>query len=137
MLLIPFSNIKIKAYLQILKNWTQFFPYLFFQILKKFNNNLHKNHYTNNSCKNHYKHKAKYIITACIPIIIIKKKFVFFSLQYIRMNGNSINFNNKNIEKGDFYNKNKKILNIDDVDVNKILVSKKKNNMVNIIHLNI
>ena len=138
MLLIPFSNIKIKAYLQILKNWTQFFPYLFFQILKKFNNNLHKNHYTNNSCKNHYKHKAKYIITACIPIIIIKKKFFFFfSLQFIRMNGNSINFNNKNIEKGDFYNKNKKILNIDDVDVNKILVSKKKNNMVNIIHLNI
>ena len=53
------------------------------------------------------------------------------------MNGNSINFNNKNIEKGEFYNKNKKILNIDDVDVNKILVSKKKNNMVNIIHLNI
>ena len=42
------------------------------------------------------------------------------------MNGNSINFNNKNIEKSDFYNKNKKIFNIDDIDVNKILVSKKE-----------
>ena len=51
------------------------------------------------------------------------------------MNGKSINFDNKNIKKSDFYNKNKKIFNIDDIDVNKILVSK-KNNMVNIIHLN-
>ena len=51
------------------------------------------------------------------------------------MNGNSINFDNKNIKKSDFYNKNKKIFNIDDIDVNKILFSK-KNNMVNIIHLN-
>ena len=51
------------------------------------------------------------------------------------MNGNNINFDNKNIKKSDFYNKNKKIFNIDDIDVNKILVSK-KNNMVNIIHLN-
>ena len=42
------------------------------------------------------------------------------------MNGNSINFDNKNNEKRDFYNKNKKIFNIDDVDVNKILVSKKE-----------
>ena len=41
----------------------------------------------------------------------------------------------KRILKSDFYNKNKKIFNIDDIDVNKILVSK-KNNMVNIIHLN-
>ena len=42
------------------------------------------------------------------------------------MKGNSINFDNKNIEKSDFYNKNKKIFNIDDTDVNKILVSKKE-----------
>ena len=42
------------------------------------------------------------------------------------MNGNSINFNDKNIEKIDFYNKNKKIFNIDDIDVNKILVPKKE-----------
>ena len=41
------------------------------------------------------------------------------------MSKNSINFDNKNIKKSDFYNKNKKIFNIDDIDVNKILVSKK------------
>ena len=67
------------------------------------------------------KHKAKiynhYTYTQIIN---------FFSLQSIRMNGNSINFDN---------NKNKKIFNIDDIDVNKILVSKKKHT-VNIIHLN-
>ena len=42
------------------------------------------------------------------------------------MTGKNINFDNKNIKKGDFYNKNKKIFNIDDIDVNKILVSKKE-----------
>ena len=42
------------------------------------------------------------------------------------MNGKSINFNDKKIKKSDFYNKNKKIFNIDDIDVNKILVSKKE-----------
>ena len=41
------------------------------------------------------------------------------------MNGKSINFDNKNIKKSDFYNKYKKIFNIDDIDVNKILVCKK------------
>ena len=36
-------------------------------------------------------------------------------------------FDNKKIKKSDFYNnKNKKIFNIDDIDVNKILVSKKE-----------
>ena len=42
------------------------------------------------------------------------------------MDGKNINFDNKNIKKSDFYNKNKKIFNIDDIDVNKILVSKKE-----------
>ena len=42
------------------------------------------------------------------------------------MNRNSINFNNKNIKKSDFYNKNKKIFNIDDIDANKKLVSEKE-----------
>ena len=42
------------------------------------------------------------------------------------MNENSINFNNENIKKSDFYNRNKKIFNIDDIDVNKILISKKE-----------
>ena len=36
-----------------------------------------------------------------------------------------MSFNNKNIKKTEFY-KNKKIFNIDDTDVNKILVSKKE-----------
>ena len=42
------------------------------------------------------------------------------------MNGNSINFDNENIKKSDFYNKNKKIFNIDNIDVNNILISKKE-----------
>ena len=54
------------------------------------------------------------------------KKNYFFSSQSIRMSGNSINFDNKKIKKSDFYNKNKKIFNINDIDVNKILVSKKE-----------
>ena len=42
------------------------------------------------------------------------------------MNEKNINFDNKNIKKRGFYNKNNKIFNIDDIDVNKILVSKKE-----------
>ena len=42
------------------------------------------------------------------------------------MNRKDINFDNKNIKKRDFYNNNKKIFNIDDIDANKILVSKKE-----------
>ena len=41
------------------------------------------------------------------------------------MSGKSINFNDKKIKKSNFY-KNKKINSIDDIDVNKILVSKKE-----------
>ena len=55
-----------------------------------------------------------------------KKTFTFFSLLCIRMNRKNINFNDKNIKKSDFYNKNIKIFDIDDIDVNKILVSKKE-----------
>ena len=53
-----------------------------------------------------------------------EKNFFFFSL-YIRMNKKIINFNDKKINKSDFYNKDKKIFNID-IDANKILVSKKE-----------
>ena len=42
------------------------------------------------------------------------------------MRRSSINFNNKKIKKSDFCNKNKKIFNIYDIDVNKTLVSKKE-----------
>ena len=41
------------------------------------------------------------------------------------MSTSSINFSNEKIKKSDFY-KNKKIFNIDNIDVNKILVSKKE-----------
>ena len=41
------------------------------------------------------------------------------------MNRKNINFNDKKIEKTKFY-KNNKIFNIDDIDVNKILISKKE-----------
>ena len=41
------------------------------------------------------------------------------------MSGNNINFGNKKVKKRDFY-KNKKVTKIDDIDVNKILVSKKE-----------
>ena len=64
------------------------------------------------------------MIILCIPKlkIIDKKKFYFFSLQYVRMSGKSINFGDKKILKSDFY-KNKKINKIDDIDVNNILIS--------------
>ena len=42
------------------------------------------------------------------------------------MSGNSINFNDKKIKKSYFYNKNKKIFNINDIGINKILVSRKE-----------
>ena len=41
------------------------------------------------------------------------------------MSRSSTNFNNEKIKKNDFY-KNKKIFNIDNIDVNKMLVSKKE-----------
>ena len=43
------------------------------------------------------------------------------------MSRENIKFNDKKIKISDFYkNKNKKIFNIDDIDVDKILVSKKE-----------
>ena len=42
------------------------------------------------------------------------------------MNRKNIKCDNKNIKKSYFYNKNKEVFNIDDIDVNKILVSKKE-----------
>ena len=57
--------------------------------------------------------------------IIPIKLLIFFSLS-IRMSTSSINFDDEKIKKSDFYNKNKTIFNIDDIDVNKILISKKE-----------
>ena len=42
------------------------------------------------------------------------------------MNRKNINFDDKKIKKSDFCNKNKKIFNINDIDINKILASKKE-----------
>ena len=41
------------------------------------------------------------------------------------MSGKSINFNDKKINKSSFYN-NKKLFSLNDIDVNKILVSNKE-----------
>ena len=41
------------------------------------------------------------------------------------MSGKNINFDDKKIKKSDFY-KNKKVNRIDDIDLNKILISKKE-----------
>ena len=51
------------------------------------------------------------------------------------MSGKSINFDDKKINKSNFY-KNKKPFNLNDIDANNILVSK-KNHMVPKINLNI
>ena len=51
------------------------------------------------------------------------------------MSRKSINFDNKKINKSNFYT-NKKLFNINDLDVNKILISQKES-MVQKIHLNI
>ena len=42
------------------------------------------------------------------------------------MSERSINFDDTKIKKSDFYKKSKRIFNIDDIDFNKILVSKKE-----------
>ena len=41
------------------------------------------------------------------------------------MSGKNMNFGDNNIKKSDFY-KNKKVIKIDDIDVNKILVFKEE-----------
>ena len=63
---------------------------------------------------------VKCAITPCTPKIIIKIFYSFFS-SIIKMSGK--NFGDKKIKTSDFY-KNKKVIKIDDIDVNKILVSK-------------
>ena len=50
------------------------------------------------------------------------------------MSGKRINFENKKINKSNFY-KSKRLFRIEDIDINKILVSKKYH-MVQKVHLN-
>ena len=77
-------------HLQILKSLAQFFAFPIFQILEKypFHN---KNFKGNNLFKTIIqisKHKAKYLITACIPKITIKNFYFFFkkNLQLYKKN---------------------------------------------------
>ena len=51
--------------------------------------------------------------------------FYFFFQLSIRISGKSINFDDKKVNKSNFY-KNKKLYNLHDLDANKILVSKKE-----------
>ena len=64
------------------------------------------------------------MITPHIPELL-KKFFLLLFLQYIRISGKNISFDDKKIKKSEFY-KNIKVNSIDDIDVNKILVSKKE-----------
>ena len=57
--------------------------------------------------------------------IIINIFFTFFFLISIRISGKSINSDDKKINKSSFY-KNKKLFRLNDLDVNKILVSEKE-----------
>ena len=56
--------------------------------------------------------------------IIIEKTLLFISPS-VRTSGQNVNFENKKIKKSNFYN-NKKVTKIDDIDVNKILISKEE-----------
>ena len=53
------------------------------------------------------------------------KKILLFFSSSIRMSGKNVNFGDKEILKSGFY-KNKKVIKIDDIDVNKILISKEE-----------
>ena len=64
---------------------------------------------------------------------IIKKIFTFFSPS-IRMSGKNISFEDKKINRSNVC-KNKKLFKIEKIDIDKILVSKKKH-VVQKIHLN-
>ena len=55
-------------------------------------------------------------------------RVIFYQLDYsIKLNasGKNINFDENRVNKSDFY-KNKKLFNIDNIDVNKILIPKKE-----------
>ena len=57
--------------------------------------------------------------------IIIKKVLLFFFTVY-KNEQKELKFWQQKYQKSNFYNKNKKILNINNIDVNKILASKKE-----------
>ena len=57
---------------------------------------------------------------------IIAKKFLLFFFTVYKNERKEHRFWQQKYKKSDFYNKNKKTFNIDHIDVNKILVSKKE-----------
>ena len=59
------------------------------------------------------------------PKSLLKKYTFFFLLSCIKMSRKSVNFGDRKIEKSDLY-KNKKVIKIDDSDVNEILASKEE-----------
>ena len=59
------------------------------------------------------------------PKSLLKKFTFFFLLSCIKMSSKSVNFGDRKIEKSDLY-KNKKVIKIDDSDVNEILASKEE-----------
>ena len=71
----------------------------------------------------HKRHKVIFIILHHTPNYY--KKFLHVFSQSIRISVKSINFDDKKINKSNFY-KNKKLINLYDIDANKILVSKKE-----------
>ena len=71
-----------------------------------------------------HKHIVKHVITLCIPKLL-KTKFSLFSFTVYKNEWKEHKFRWQKNQKSEFY-KNKKVTNIDDVDVNKILVSKKE-----------
>ena len=66
---------------------------------------------------------VKYAIIPCTPKIIIKN-FTLFFIKY-ENEWKNVNFGDKKIKLSDFY-KIKKVIKIDDINVNKILVSKEE-----------
>ena len=56
---------------------------------------------------------------------LLWKMFTFFFSFNVRMIGKTINFDNKKINNSNFYRK-KKLFKIDDIDVNKVLISNKE-----------
>ena len=63
------------------------------------------------------------------------KKFLLFFSSSIRMSGKNIIFDDEKINESNFY-KNKKLSKIDDIDVNKIIISKKESYGKKEVHLN-
>ena len=70
---------------------------------------------------NHKKSFLKKIILQTTKLLL--KKFVLFFSSNIRMSGKNIIFDDKKINKSNFY-KNKKVFNIYDMEVDKTLILK-------------